>query len=123
MPKLLDEIRQQPEHIRHVMMWLCVVIVFSLVGFVWFKSTQEKFVAMLHPEEFKQRQEQRILAREGQVGSPLAGLWDSWGVLRASISELIKGEATNLILIREEKELKSQKESSPSRPLPLSEDK
>ena len=120
MSKLLDEIRQQPEHIRHVMMWLCVVIVFSLVGFVWFRSTQEKFVAMLHPEEFKQLEEQRRLAREDS-NSPLAGLWNSFGTLRASLGELVKGESTNLV--REKEANAPQVENDSSRGLPLSNDK
>ena len=115
--KLLQEIRQQPEHIRHVMMWLCVVIVFSMVGFVWFRSTQEKFVAMLHPEEYKQFQEERKLAKQGS-DSPLAGLWNSFGTLRASLGELIRGESTDLI-----REDRAGDREEPAKQLPLSSDK
>ncbi len=118
MSKLLHEIRQQPEHIRHVMMWLSVTIVFSMVGFVWFRSTQEKFVAMLHPEEYKQLQEERQLARQGG-DSPLAGLWNSFGTLRASLGELLKGQSTDLV--REKKAL--DKTQAPAKQLPLSSDK
>lgn len=115
---LLSEIRKQPEHIRHIMMWLCVMIVFSLTGFVWFKSTQQKFVAMLHPEEFKQLTEQKRLAQDGKE-SPLADLWDSFSVLRASIGELIQGEVADLV---KEKKAVLPKPILP-RALPLSEDK
>lgn len=114
------EIRRQPEHLRHIMMWLCVVIVFSLVGFVWFRSTQDKFVAMLHPEEVKQLKEQQRLARKDS-NSPLAGLWNSFGTLRASLGELLRGESTSLI--RENSKAELLKEDLPFKQLPLSGDK
>lgn len=116
---LLQEIRKQPEHIRHIFMWLCVVIVFSLVGFVWFRSTQQKFVAMLHPGEVKQQEEQKRLAR-GETTSPLAGLWRSFSVLRASLGELIRGQSLNLV---REPENEPVSEERFFKSLPLSEEK
>ncbi len=114
---LLDEIRRQPEHIRHTFMWLCVVIVFSLVSFVWFRSTQQTFVAMLHPEEIQQLKEQNRLAQEaGQ--SPLANLWSSWGALRASLTELVTGPS--LDLVNKETVNPDQPKTAPVRSLPLS---
>ena len=94
--KILEEIRQQPEHIRHVFMWLGVVITFSLVSFVWFRSTEEKFVAMLHPEEYKQLQAlHQLAAKQTENGpSPLASLRDSFSFLRASLGELLGGRST-----------------------------
>lgn len=99
MNKLLQEIRNQPEHIRHVIMWLCVVITFSLVGYVWFRSTQSKFVAMLHPEEFKQQLIERGLALEKtkETGSPLSGLGHSFALLKASLADLLSGQTTDFI--------------------------
>ena len=47
---LFKEIKQQPEHIREIFMWLSVFIIFSLIGFVWFKSFQEKMIVLLNPE-------------------------------------------------------------------------
>ena len=86
--------RSQPEHIRHMLMWLCVVIVFSLIGFVWFKSTQTKFVAMLHPEEVKELQ--RKLAQDQVAPSSiLATITLSFNLLRASLGELVGGHSTD----------------------------
>lgn len=116
---LLHEIRKQPEHIRHIFMWLCVVIVFSLISFVWFRSTQQKFVALLHPEEFQQLKEQARLAQE-ESSSPLAGFWNSWSLLRASLGELFKGTSTDLS--REEVNQDELPAIVPRR-LPLSRDK
>ncbi|MEK7616408.1 MAG: hypothetical protein AAB420_04370 [Patescibacteria group bacterium] len=56
--KLLDEIRRQPLHIRHLFMWTMVVITFSLVGFAWFSETQNDFVALLGGKEQEQIQEE-----------------------------------------------------------------
>lgn len=95
MKSLLDEIRQQPEHIRHIFMWTCVVIVFSVIGFVWFRSTTKQFVALLHPEEAQERalaeKEKTLRQAQGRQPSPFATLFNSFGSLKADISELIGG--------------------------------
>lgn len=87
---VLHEIKQQPEHVRKTFMWVLVVMTFSVVGFVWFRNTEEKFVALLNPE---QAQEQRALAEKIKAGtpSPFATIFDAWKNLRANISELILG--------------------------------
>ena len=89
MRSLLDEIRQQPEHIRHIFMWTMVVITFSVVGFVWFRQTTSQFVALLHPEEAQER----ALAEKNQPKkpSPFATIFATMGDLRANISELLAG--------------------------------
>ena len=89
MKSLLQEIKEQPEHIRHIFMWTSVVIVFSIVGFVWFRNTEKKFVALLNPE---QAQEERALAEKTKTPSPFATILNAWGDLRANISELILGK-------------------------------
>ncbi|MBI2676673.1 MAG: hypothetical protein HYX21_01800 [Candidatus Yanofskybacteria bacterium] len=133
---ILQEIRKQPEHIRHTLMWLCVVTSFSLVVMVWFKSTQSKFVAMLHPTEileevdankFADRDliklaEQTKKTKEEGV-SVFAAVKDTFSLLRASISELMGSSQTGL---EKTTEMKS-KNSSISQPaykgLPLSGDR
>lgn len=87
-----------------MMMWLCVTITFSFVVLVWFRSTQARFVAMLHPAEtleapaadrfadrdLRKLEEERILAvKEKKAPSPLASIWSSFNLLRASIGELL----------------------------------
>lgn len=87
---LLHEIKKQPEHIKGIFVWLCVVITFSLVSFVWFRSTQRRFVALLHPE----RIEEQIRLAQGieKAPSPLQGLANSFSILRASLGELFAGQ-------------------------------
>lgn len=94
MKSILDEIRQQPEHIRHIFMWVCVVIVFSVVGFIWFRQTTKQFVALLHPEEA----EVRALAEKNKPKqpSPFATIFGTIGDLRANISELLGGPKPSL---------------------------
>ncbi|MBI2669837.1 MAG: hypothetical protein HYX20_01680 [Candidatus Yanofskybacteria bacterium] len=94
MKRILDEIRQQPEHIRHIFLWLCVVITFSVIGFVWFRQTTKQFIALMHPEE----EQARILAEKNKPKhpSPFATIFNVWGNLRANISELLTGPESNL---------------------------
>ena len=125
MKRLLEEIRSQPAHIREIFMWSCVVIVFSMVGFVWFKQTTKQFVALMHPEEAQER----ALAEKEGVGStelatgqskllsPFATILNAVSDLRANISELLMGPESMDINIQP---LAPEKEIPPQR-LPLSE--
>ena len=87
---ILYEINQQPEHIRKAFMWVLVVITFSVVGFVWFRNTEQRFVARLNPE---QAEVERALAEKTktQTPSPFATIFNAWNDLRTNISELILG--------------------------------
>lgn len=80
MLKILDEIRQQPLHIRKLFMWTMVVISFSLVGTFWFNKTRGDVVAMIHGETEKKTTDEQA--------SPFATIKDSLSDLRANISEL-----------------------------------
>jgi hypothetical protein len=90
MRKIIEEIRAQPEYIRHIFMWTCVIIVFSVVGFAWFKNTEKKFIALLNPNEVQQ---EKALAEKSksQPPSPFATIFSAWDNLRANILELILG--------------------------------
>lgn len=94
MKSLLNEIRNQPEHVRHIFMWLCVVITFSVIGFIWFRSTSRQFVALMHPEQAQER----ALAEKNKPKqpSPFATILGAWGNLRANISELFVGPKSSL---------------------------
>lgn len=99
--KILDEIRQQPEHIRHVFMWTMVVITFSVIGFVWFRQTTKQFVTLLHPEEAEARalaegKERTLRQAQGKQLSPFATIFGTLGDLRANISELLAGPNSGL---------------------------
>ena len=128
MPKILDEIRSQPEHIRHIFMWLCVVISFSLVVVVWFKSTQSKFVALLHSSEVREEIDPRrfvdgdlknlknsvLSAKEKEERQSLfASIGSAFALIKESIADLIGSS---------QKELEVSKEK-PVKVLPLSEDR
>ena len=136
--KLLQEIRQQPEHIRHIMMWLCVVTTFSLVALVWFRTTQQRLVAMLHPAEkleapagdrfadrdLRKMEEERTrqLAEARKAPSPLASIFNSFNFLRASIGELL-GTSQELNQPKENKGENIKLNRNSGKALPLSEDK
>lgn len=76
---MLREIRQQPDHIRALFMWLSVFIVFSAIMFVWISSFQQKLVFMLAPTE-----EKALVERE----SPFAVIGSSVEDLKATVLDL-----------------------------------
>ena len=80
---MLKEIREQPEHIREIFMWLSVLIVFSLVGFVWAKSFQERIVVLLNPETTPE------VAEEESFASSVA----PFGVIKNSVASMRDGVA------------------------------
>lgn len=121
MNKILEEIRQQPEHIREIFMWVSVAIIFSVVGFSWFRSTEKQFVALLNPQ---QAEEQRVLAEKDVTKtnpSPFAMIINSFDGLKAGITELFSGIKSN------DFEVKGggirPEVSVPPQQLPVSEDK
>ena len=79
--KLLDEIRQQPLHIRKTFMWVMVTLTFSSIGFLWVNATKDKVVALLN---FDAQEEQDLDEPKG--ASPFAFLKESWDSLKAQIS-------------------------------------
>ena len=76
---MLKEIRNQPEHIRALFMWLSVFIVFSLVIFVWANSFQQKLALLLNSEEKTETAKEE---------SPLAVIAGGFDDLRATIVDL-----------------------------------
>jgi len=81
-----QEIKEQPPHIREIFMWVCVVAVFSVVGYSWFQSTTKQFVAMVNPD--LARQNQTLAENQKAPTTPFGTLARSWQDLRANINEL-----------------------------------
>ena len=90
--KLLDEIREQPLHIRKLFMWTSVVITFSLVGFVWLNNTKNNVVALLQTKP-SGAPDERALAQTTEEPSPFAAIGKAFSNLRANIGELVGKKA------------------------------
>lgn len=124
MRKILHEIHSQPAHIRELFMWLCVVITFSVIGFVWFRSTSRQFVALMNPKT----EQERVLAQKPEtrnqklatrkLPSPLATILTSWRNLQANISELFVGPKSNLEI---NNGISGPEKPVPAQKLPISE--
>ncbi len=86
--ELLEEVRNQPQHIREIFMWLCVVITFSVISLFWFQSTSKQFVAMVNPDRIE---EERVYALNNKVTQPslLATIGSSWTNLKLGLSDLL----------------------------------
>lgn len=100
MRKIIQEIRQQPLHIRKIFMWTSVAVVSSLVVFIGIRDTQKKFVALLNP---KTQAETTALAAKEQNNnstSPFGAIKKSLSNFQANISSFIGGnkkpESVNL---------------------------
>jgi hypothetical protein len=91
---LLKEIHEQPEHIRKVFMWLCVVITLVAIGSVWFYTTKKQVIALVYPERVADTDAHYADTTATSSYSPFATLFDSFHLVRANISDLIKGETT-----------------------------
>ena len=85
--KLFKEIQGQPEHIKEVFVWLCAIIVFSVVLLAGFRQTEEKLVALINPEVFK-GEETFIAKEESKLPSPLASFGEYFKSLRASVTDI-----------------------------------
>lgn len=118
MKSILEEIREQPPHIRELFMWVCVVITFSIIGFAWFRSTTKQFVALLHPEQIEQNQA-LAKAKENKV-TPFATIFSSIKDLTANIGELFNlAKKANNFEIQGKTSTNNEKPVQPRR-LPLS---
>jgi len=96
MKGILEEIKEQPPHIREIFMWVCVVMTFSVIGFSWFRSTTKQFVALVNPEQA--RQDQMLAQNAPKSSSPFATISKSFDSLKASLAELFNfaGKTNNI---------------------------
>lgn len=108
---LLDDIRQQPRHIREIMFAFCVVITVSLAGLVWFRSFEEDLFVLLNTDPEKQKQ--FFVERAKNTPTLVASAKTSYATLRATIS--------TLLLLENDQEIKNNKTQSTDKPylLPL----
>jgi hypothetical protein len=81
---LLEEIRQQPKHIRQIMFGLCVTITISMIGIIWYRSFEKNIFALLNPTEM-QNQSQYAQNNSGLL-SDIGGIFSGLG---ASIKDMI----------------------------------
>ncbi|MGD0976777.1 MAG: hypothetical protein ABR875_00585 [Minisyncoccia bacterium] len=113
-----QEIKEQPPHIREIFMWVCVVAIFSVIGFSWFSSTTKQFALLVNPENAQPNADQ-LAQNQATPTSPFATISKSWSDLMANIGQLFNfTQKTNDIRI----ENKNLPEVPPNI-LPLSGDK
>src|SRR3989339_600730 len=48
---ILEEIRQQPKHIREIMFGFCVITTISIIGLVWYRSFEKNLFVLLNPSD------------------------------------------------------------------------
>ena len=111
--QLLQEIRSQSEPVRRVLMYLCVATSFSLVIFVWFRSTEARVVALLNADDqiVNQFSEGFAIVPKQSASSinvananppaqtsnfSFSALRDTFNLMRASIGELFGGGSTSI---------------------------
>lgn len=113
--KIIKEINKQPEHIRELFMWLCVVIVFSIIFMTGIRETNKKIAALVNPQIIEETSS--AVAKEN-VNSPLAFVASYLGELKAGITDIFSFSQP----VQELENKKTETQISPAL-LPLSEDK
>lgn len=83
---LLDDIRNQPKHIREMMFAFCVIITVSLVGLIWFRSFEEDLFVLINPDPEKQAQ--FYANRDKNTPVLLASFNNTLATLRGAVSEI-----------------------------------
>ena len=89
MKKLLNEIREQPEHIREIFMWVMVVMTFSVVGFFTMRSTFGRLAVLINPDA-ADSENTTVIVKDKQNNSPLDLLGESASDIKANLSDLFK---------------------------------
>ncbi len=92
MKKIIHKIRQQPYHVRETIVLASAVVVFALIGIVWFTDFQEDTYALLNPQKAA---EQDTAVAEKEESSPFANILSSFGDLKANISEFFTNVKEN----------------------------
>jgi len=110
MKKTIHKIRQQPYHIREMVVWGVSLVVFIAIGIIWLTDFQDYSYALLNPQEVE---EQDTTVVEEEKSSPLANLLSPITDLKANISEFIG-------TVRDKTEEFKERERTPQN-LPLSE--
>ncbi len=90
MKKIIQEIRNQPPHVRELATVLCTIVVVAIVGLVWFRSFQKDIYAMLNPDQQPQAQD-KLFAQQSKslFGSILQVFSDG----KAQISNLFSNSS------------------------------
>jgi hypothetical protein len=86
MKKTIHKIKQQPFHIREIVVWVSSLTIFAIIGIFWFTDFQDHTYALLNPQEVEN---QDTAVAEKDETSPFASLLSSFGGLKANISEFI----------------------------------
>ncbi len=94
MRSIIREIRQQPSHIREIFMWVMVVITFGAFGFIGFRSTEQKLVALLDPNTTVERGviSNTSVARKKEDPSPFALISDAFKGLSKDLQGLFSSD-------------------------------
>ena len=96
MKKFIYNVREQPHHVRHIYMWVSVVIVGTIIGTIWFSTSRRYVLAVVRPstsmsdEYYAQKERYRGRGIQGN----LAQISDSFGGVFEDIGKLF-GRSAN----------------------------
>ena len=112
MKHLIQEIRNQPDHIRELLAGLCTVIVVTLVGVVWFNSFQHNIYALLNPDQETRNQEQLFAGNtQSLFGSISQTIKEATSQIGNALGGVKSGNQVNIGVVRDGR--------LPDRPHPL----
>lgn len=89
MRKTINKIREQPLHVREAIMWISVIVVFSIIGVVWFSNFHDQSYALLNPQGVQGDDAAAVAKGEKQEASPFAALLSAFGNIGSGISGFV----------------------------------
>lgn len=107
---LLNEIHNQPRHIRTTLWLLSSFLVLATIGYFWLSGLERQLFFALHTDETERAQ--FVAQQDSRVPHPLAAIGGALGSLTASIGSLIG--------IDSQKGFDTRPQNDTVHPLPLS---
>ncbi len=94
---LLKELREQPNHIKAIFLWTGVVISCSVVGVIWFQSTKQQFISLMHGGNPPEQTDTGFAEAKSQ--SPFATIKDTLHSMTANISSIVQGDSASIFTV------------------------
>jgi len=116
MRKIINEIRNQPQHVRKLATILCTIAVVAVVALIWFQSFQNNIYTLLNPEQQTEAQD-KLFAQESK--SLFGSIIQVFSNGKAQISDFFSGQDNQSDILNSQNTQTAPKNVT-THPLPVS---
>ena len=99
MKAVINNIRSQPHHVRHLATVVCTVAVVAVVAVVWFNAFQHDVYALLNPSETQTAGEPQDKLFATQSKSLLGSIFQIFGDTKAQLSSFVSGKGNKTDIV------------------------